>query len=138
MEYNYPQDAANPVDPQSAAQPPQQQPQSTGARGRGRRQYAAQQYDFNAPGPAPSYDQQAHYVAQGFQQAQPGVAGTQLQQYGQPPVQYGQEYQAPGSNTYQQGYQGQPNVTGMTNQLQQMHVSQVAPSPFLLTHSLLR
>jgi hypothetical protein len=128
MEYNYPQNAPTSTDPQSTAQPPQNQQQPTAARGRGRRQYAAQQYDFNAPASAPLYDQQAHYVAQGYQQPQPAVSGTQIQQLGQPPAQsyqYAQEYQAPGSNTYQQGYQGQPNVAGMTTQLQTMQVTQV-------------
>ena len=133
MEHNYPvQDTKSP-NPQSIQQ--QQQPAS--ARGRGRRQYAAQQYDFNVPAAAPMYEQPPPYPQQqGYQQSQPIPAGPQAQ-YGQPQTypqqggyQYGQEYQAPGSNAYPPGYpqgyqQGQPNVAAMTNSFQHMQVAQV-------------
>lgn len=111
-------------------QPPQQQ--TTASRGRGRRQYAAQQYDFNVPTAPPVYDQQSQYPLQQSQTQPPA-------QYGQPPdhtqqqgYHYGQEYQQTSPHLYQQGFQGQTGVSGMTNQFQQMHVSQVCPRSFML------
>src|SRR5436305_10981681 len=99
MEYtNYPpqETATSPVN--QPVQPQQGQPHA--ARGRGRRAYAAQQYDFNSPQLAPVYDQQPQYPAgQGFQQPAPQPVGGPTQpQYGQPQTypqqsyQYGQEY----------------------------------------------
>jgi hypothetical protein len=104
---------------------PQQQPAAS--RGRGRRQYAAQQYDFNAPAASSMYDQPPQYATPGY-----------FQQGQQPPVpsmaqpQYGQEFPGPAPNAYAPGYQGQPSVVGMTNQFQQMHVSQVESLCLLL------
>jgi len=136
MEYNYPaQNTATNPDPQSI--PQQQHPAAS--RGRGRRQYAAQQYDFNAPAAVPMYEQQQPYPQQqAYQQSHP-IAAAQQAQYGQPQTypqqggyQYGQEYQAHSPNaypqTYPQGYQqGQPNVAAMTNSFQHMQVAQVDP-----------
>jgi hypothetical protein len=129
MEYNYPAQ-----DTDSSQSIPQQQ-HPAASKGRGRRQYAAQQYDFNAPAAAPPmYEQQQPYLQQqAYQQSQP----IQQAQYGQPQTypqqggyQYGQEYQAPSPNAYPQGYppsyqQGQPNVAAMTNSFQHMQVAQV-------------
>ena len=139
MESHYPPDRG------TAGTPPVQQPAAP--RGRGRRQYAAQQYDFSAPAPA-QYDQSAQpaqYPAQVYQQGQP-TAAVPPAQYGQYPApsqpgypqpqpgyQYGQEYQQPNPNMQPQGYQGQPGVGGITNQFQNMHVSQV--SQMLLSFS---
>ena len=74
---------------------------------------------------------------QAYQQGQPAIAAQQAQYAQQPKYpqqggyQYGQDYQAPSPTMYQQpgypqGYQqGQPNVSGMTNQFQHLQVAQV-------------
>ena len=122
----------------SAATSEEQSAPQAGAaasRPRGRRQYAAQQYDFNAPAP-PGNDQQAAYYGQAYQQQlPPSGAGVAQPQYDQPPQQghaYGQEYQQPGfQQDYNAPYPGQSGVPSMTNQFQKMHVSQVIdPFPF--------
>src|SRR5579859_7537743 len=142
MEYNYPAQytAASPnQQPIVPGQQPLQQQAPAAPRGRGRRQYAAQQYDFNAPAPDAMYAQQRppqQYQVPGYQQGQPVAPVTAApQQYGQPHgypqpgYQYGQDYQAPSPSAYQQNFQGQQGISGMTNQLQQMHVSQVSLFP---------
>lgn len=108
---------------------PQQGPPA--ARGRARRQYAAQQYDFNAPAGPSMYNQQQdaqQYPVQGYQAGPATTAPVQLgqpQTYPQPGYQYGQEYQQPTSpNMYPDG-QRAAGVTGMTSQFQNMQVSQV-------------
>jgi hypothetical protein len=54
------------------------------------------------------------------------------QQYPQPGFQYGQKYQQPNPSQFQQGFQ-QPNVGGITNQMQNMHLPQVCwPSGILM------
>ena len=136
MEYNYPTDQ----DPskQQQANPPQQQQQSGSSRGRGRRAYAAQQYDFNAPVAGSMYTQQPPqtYPPPAYSQAAPAVGPVQSQAgqpqgYGHPQAypppgyQYGQDYKAPDPNMYQQPYPGQTDVAGVTNQMQHLHVSQV-------------
>lgn len=138
MEYNYPGQAGA-ISPNQQQAIPGQQQQPAAPRGRGRRAYAAQQYDFNAPAAAPMYEQQPQYPPnQAYHQGQASIATSQPP-YGQPQTypqqggyQYGQEYQAPGPNVYQQqqgyqqGYQqGPPNVAGMTSQFQNMQVAQV-------------
>lgn len=146
MESQYPPDHG------TAASPPIQPQQPTAPRGRGRRAYAAQQYDFNAPAPA-VYDQsaqQAQYPAQAYQQqqGQPAAAPAAQGQYGQYPVpaqpgypqpgyQYGQEYQQPSPSLQPQGFQGQAGVGGITNQFQNMHVSQVSLIIYCTYNSLL-
>jgi len=96
-------------------------------RGRARRQYAAQQYDFNAPAaPAPApygqqYDAQ-QYSAQGYAAGPAAMAPVQPGQpqgYPQPGPQYGQEYQQPSFDQRPAG------VASMTSQFQNMQVSQV-------------
>lgn len=101
-------------------------------RGRARRQYAAQQYDFNAPAAPSMYNQQydaPQYPQQGYQAgpaAMPAAQPGQPQGYAQPGYQYGQEYQQPMSpNMYQDGHQRPAGVAGMTSQFQNMQVSQV-------------
>jgi hypothetical protein len=141
-------------DPNAAGNPmggPQQQQPGTGTtRGRGRRAYAAQQYDFNAPAVPPAFDQQQQYsyppAGQAFaqqQQQQPAATSPQSQYPQQAQQAYPQQYQygpeygtAAGSPTagYQQPYPGQPGVGGMTQQFGQMHVSQVPPSPAAHLH----
>jgi len=135
MEYNYPT-AQDPSQEQPNPPQQQQQQQPTASRGRGRRAYAAQQYDFNVPAqqpyPTPGYPAAAPApVAVQSQQGQPQVYG-QPQTYAQPGYQYGQEYQAPSPSMYQQPYPGQVGgVAGVTNQMQHLHVSQVAFPPRL-------
>jgi len=126
----------------------QQLPQQP--RAKGRRQYAAQQYDFNAPAASSVYDQQLYSQQQypqqqNFYQQQPPaqlppggvVPPTQPGQSPQPYPQqgygqYGQEYPQAASPQYGGGYpQQQPNVGGITNSMQNMHLSQVCP-PLLL------
>src|SRR5271170_1518315 len=115
-EYNPAAQGAPTSPSQQPSSPPQQQQQQ---RGRGRRQYAAQQYDFNAPVSPPTLDQHLQYPTQGYQQSQHAGSAPQAQgQYGQPQTyqqpgyQYGQESQAPSPNMYQQGFQGQTGVSG--------------------------
>jgi hypothetical protein len=144
MEYNYP--TAQDPSQEQPNPPHQQQQQQTASRGRGRRAYAAQQYDFNVPSAGSMYNQQPQqpYPAPGYPAAAPAAVGVQSQQQGQPQVygqpqtyaqpgyQYGQDYQAPSPNMYQQPYPGQVGgVAGVTNQMQHLHVSQVAFSPCL-------
>ena len=125
MEYNLP--TQEPLSLAGQQQQGQQQQAAAAPRGRGRRQYAAQQYDFNAPAPDAIFAQQQHpqqFAPPGFQQGQ-----IIPPQYGQPQqaqtgVQYGQEYQQLGPNMYQHGEQ-QVNVGGIANQFQQMQVTQV-------------
>jgi len=139
MEYSDYPTAQDPSQQQQQPMQPQQQPQSTAPRGRGRRAYAAQQYDFNVPAASgPMYSQAQVPQPSGFQAGgvpvgavpvqsqagQPQVYG-QPQAYPQPGYQYGQEYQAPSPNMYQQQYPGQAGVAGVTNQMQHLHVSQV-------------
>jgi len=139
MDYNY----HNPQDPSQEQPNPPQQQQPTASRGRGRRAYAAQQYDFNVPSAGSMYNQQPQqpYPAPGYSPAAPAAVPVQSQQgqpqvygqpqtYAQPGYQYGQEYQAPSPNMYQQPYPGQAGVAGVTNQMQHLHVSQV-PCPTL-------
>jgi len=114
---------------------PQQQPQT---RAKGRRQYAAQQYDFNAPAAPSMFDQQQQFGQQQYppqqnayqQYGQPAPVGVPPAQPGQPqgyPQQpgyaYGQEYQQ--TPPQYAGYQTQPGVGGITNQMQGMHIGQV-------------
>jgi len=134
MDHQYP-----PQDPNVAGNPMAKQPTTGATRGRGRRAYAAQQYDFNAPGMPAAYDQQQYQYpsGQGYPQAypqqQPADASSPppyLQQQGYPQQhQYGQDYKAAGGSPQtaypQQPYPGQPGVAGMTQQFQQMHVAQV-------------
>jgi hypothetical protein len=114
---------------------PQQGPAAP--RGRARRQYAAQQYDFNAPAVPAAYNQQQYdaqqYPVQGYQAGPAAMAPVQPghpQSYAQPgqqqqPQQYGQQYG--------QEYQQQPpsfdqrpgGVAGMASQFQNLQVSQV-------------
>jgi len=137
MEYNYP--TAQDPSQQGPNQPQQQQP--TVSRGRGRRAYAAQQYDFNVPSAGSMYNQQPQqpYPSPGYPTATPAAVPAQSQQgqtqaygqpqtYAQPGYQYGQEYQAPSPNMYQQPYPGQAGVAGVTNQMQHLHVTQVCPT----------
>lgn len=141
MDYSSYPAAQDPSQQQQPTQPQQQQP-PTASRGRGRRAYAAQQYDFNVPtASGPMYNQpqaQSPSLTPGYPQSgapggamsgqsqpgQPQVYG-QPQGYSQPGYQYGQEYQAPSPTMYQQPYPGQAGVAGVTNQLQHLHVSQV-------------
>jgi len=112
-----------------------QQPATRTTRGRGRRAYAAQQYDFNAPAMPPAYDQQQYQYppGQAYPQQQPADASSPppyVQQQGYPQQhQYGQDYKAAGGSPQaaylQQPYPGQPGVAGMTQQFQQMNMSQV-------------
>jgi hypothetical protein len=131
MEYNYPSGQGTATSPnQASAQPEQAQQQGT-TRGRGRRQYAAQQYDFSSPAPAVygQEHQQPQYPAQGYPQGQPAHVAQasygQPQAYSQPGYQYGQEYQQPSPTMYQQGYQGQAGVNGVTKQFQNLEVTRV-------------
>ena len=131
MEYNYPSGQGTATSPnQPLAQPEQAQQQGT-TRGRGRRQYAAQQYDFSSPAPAAygQQHQQPQYPTQGYPQGQPAPVAQashgQPQAFPQPGYQYGQEYQQSSPNMYQQGYQGQAGVNGVTKQFQNLEVTQV-------------
>jgi hypothetical protein len=136
MEYNYsaPETTSSTSPGQQTASVPLTAAGSS--RPRGRRQYAVQQYDFNASAPAPNapYDQQPMYPsgAQGYQQGQPTTPAipqspqyAQQQTFPQPGYQYGHEYQSPAPNVYQQDFQGQTNVSGVTNQFQRLQVAQV-------------
>lgn len=140
MEYNYATQGSGP--PNQAPSPPPGQAgsqQTAGSRPRGRRQYAAQQYDFNAPAPGPMYQQQQQYPAQGYQYSkeqipQGGTPATvdgtqqvyaQPQMYPQPGYQYGQGYQTQGPHMYQASEGVVQSVPGMANQFQHMHVTQV-------------
>jgi hypothetical protein len=129
MEHNHPSGQRTVTSPNQPLSQPEQAPQQGTTRGRGRRQYAAQQYDFSNPAPA-VYDQQPQYPAQGYPPAQPAPPVSQAsygqpQAYPQPGYQYGQEYQQPSPNMYQQGYQGQTGVNGVTKQFQNLQVTQV-------------
>jgi hypothetical protein len=111
---------------------PQQGPAAP--RGRARRQYAAQQYDFNAPAVPAAYNQQQYdaqqYPVQGYHTGPAAMAPVQQpghpQSYAQPgqqqqPQQYGQEYQQqPPSFDQRPG-----GVAGMASQFQNLQVSQV-------------
>ena len=126
MEYqNHPELSTNPQS-QSAQQP-------TTPRVRGRRQYAAQQYDFNVPAAPAPYDGQTQYPMQAYQQQPQPAAPVAQGQYAQPqgypapyPEQVGQQQATFAPNAYQGGYSAaQPNVAGLTNQMQNMSVAQV-------------
>lgn len=127
MQSGYPAQAPATSPDQLNSVPQQGQP---AARGRARRQYAAQQYDFNAPAGPSLYNQQQdvqQYPAQGYQAGPAAMAPMQPgqpQTYPQPGYQYGQEHQQPSPNMYQDG-QRAGGVAGMTSQFQNMQVSQV-------------
>jgi len=150
MDYTHqqpPYDGTGSPNLQQGAPPPQPQVGTTG-RGRGRRAYAAQQYDFNAASPAgpvmQTYDQQQPqpgYVAPYGQQQVPAQPVSPTVPYGQPlPQGYqdGQQFYQQPLYPQQPSYQGQqPNVGGITNQFASMHVSTVSSSSFF-THSSLQ
>lgn len=139
MEHIYSSGQGAPTSPNQPVAQPIQPSQQSATRGRGRRQYAAQQYDFSSPTPA-AYNQppiQSQYLAQGYPASQgyeesqsiPSVTQThygQPQAYPQPGYQYGQEYQQSGSIQHQHGFQGPQGVSDVTKQFQNLHVAQVA------------
>jgi len=141
MDYTHqqpPYESAGSPNLQQGMPPPQTQAGTTG-RGRGRRAYAAQQYDFNATSPAapliPTYDQQqpqpgyAVPYAQQPVQAQPVSPTVQYGQPAQPGYQDGQQFYQQPLYPQQPPYQGQqPNVGVLGNQFSNMHVSTVSSS----------
>jgi hypothetical protein len=146
MKHTYPSGQGAPTSPNQPVAQPIQASQQSATRGRGRRQYAAQQYDFSSPTPAsynqqpvqPQYPAQGYPASQGYQQSQtiPSLTQTpygQPQTYPQPGYQYGQEYQQSGSDLHQQGYQGPQGVSDVTKQFQNLHIAQVQPFTCVLT-----
>jgi hypothetical protein len=138
MEHRSPPEYHQSLPSQEPPPPPQQQPQPI-ARGRGRRAYAAQQYEFNAPLTTSVYGQQQPYPTPGYATGQTGPSTSSTQQEppppdGQPPAnplpghQVGHEYQPTHPNVYPSPYSGGNGVTGATNQFQKMTFSEQASS----------